>query len=187
MGRRLFIAGWKPLLTNAWGRRVSAAPKPTPGFINLPPHVHYVDDNLQELDEPLSYYCGIKDTIITIPKGTRSDGRSIPRWLPIAYAVWGGRNSPAGWLHDYLYQTNFYPRAVCDAIFREAILADKEDGAFSAWVMYMGVRVGARGVYQRYRKELERGKTSAFGADADAVDGVRGVATAGGCGPDEGQ
>lgn len=95
----------------------------------------YSSWGLWRLDEPLIYRSGTTQHVV--PKGFMTDGASIPRLL------WGvlppfGRYAKAAVLHDYLLKT--FPRAYCDAVFRDALrVCDVND--VRADFMYAAVRV----------------------------------------------
>lgn len=89
---------------------------------------------------PLYYASEIAKGVIIVPEGFVSDLASVPR-APVIYWLTGNVAAKAAVLHDYLYQSRMYPRAMCDAIFREA----SEVIGVSWWrrnLMYLGVRLG---------------------------------------------
>lgn len=77
---------------------------------------------------------------IVAPEGFVTDLASVPR-LPITYFLAGGLAHAAAVVHDYLYTTHELTRAQADAVFREAAQACGV-GAWRAWVMWLGVRLG---------------------------------------------
>lgn len=97
------------------------------------------------LYEPLVYASGILDRVLTVPAGFKTDFASVPRWLPIAYAVIAGSATPAAVVHDRLYQAHgvddlAVSRAVADSVFAEAMTVLGEP-AWRAWAMYRAVRL----------------------------------------------
>lgn len=75
-----------------------------------------------------------------IPVGFVTDFASVPRSLwnilpPI------GKHNRAALLHDYLYTENIGSRKKADELFLAVMI---EDGVsvFTAWIMYLGVRIG---------------------------------------------
>lgn len=77
---------------------------------------------------------------IVAPAGFVTDLASVPR-LPVAYFLAGGLAHAAAVVHDWLYTSHELTRAQADAVFREAAQACGV-GAWRAWVMWLGVRVG---------------------------------------------
>lgn len=90
---------------------------------------------------------------IRVPKGTRTDGASIPRVLwPVLGAPWSVRYALAAVVHDYIYQVQgnvtdgatygvTMTRRQADYLFRHLLL-DAGLGRVRAWVMWLGVRLG---------------------------------------------
>lgn len=97
-------------------------------------------DGIWVLDTPLVFHSEIAKNKITVPAGFDTDFASVPR-VPIIYVLYADRNRKAATLHDFMYRTRKYKRAKCDAIFREAMLADGESAPI-AWAMWAGVRLG---------------------------------------------
>jgi hypothetical protein len=75
--------------------------------------------------------------IILVPAGSTSDGASTPPeiWPTIPPF---GRYWIAAFLHDYLYRYTQYPKAICDNIFKEAMVSLGVD-ALDAETIYLGV------------------------------------------------
>jgi len=82
--------------------------------------------------------CGYRFTILA---GFWTDLASVPRicWR-IAPPAEPDTCAPA-LIHDALYRTALLPRAECDRLFRELLLANGENKA-KAWLLWSGVRVG---------------------------------------------
>ena len=59
-----------------------------------------------KLLEPLVYESDLLGCRITVPVGFITDMESVPRWLPIVYALLYGEAHAAGVLHDYLYMVH---------------------------------------------------------------------------------
>ncbi len=88
------------------------------------------------LDEPLTY-CTRTGEEITVPAGAQSDGASVPRILWRIFPPFG-LYWRAALVHDYLYGDTDKPKAECDHVFREAMLACGVPPA-KAWTIYQGV------------------------------------------------
>jgi len=103
------------------------------------------DDGQWVLTEPLLYSSEIAQGVITVPKGFQTDFASTPR-LPVIYWLTGNVAAKAAVVHDYLYSSGQFPRAMADAIFREA---SEVIGVswFRRWTMWLGVRIGGSSHY----------------------------------------
>lgn len=91
------------------------------------------------LDAPLVYVTSAGDALV-VPRDFVTDLASIPRVLYSVIPV-NGRHRSASILHDWLYETQPFPRAVCDRLFLNA-MADSGVRFSQRWAMYLGVRVG---------------------------------------------
>lgn len=104
----------------------------TPGFLG-PLRAELLDDltggrEVWRLIEPLVYDSEVVGARLTVHAGFESDGESIPRGVAF---VSGPPCRKAGTLHDFLYRTRLYERAVCDAIYREALIASGLDPVYA--------------------------------------------------------
>jgi hypothetical protein len=54
---------------------------------------------------PFAFRSKVLNRAITIPAGFMYDGASVPRYVPFAYAIFGGRSEEAACAHDYLYSS----------------------------------------------------------------------------------
>ena len=91
------------------------------------------------LDSPLIYHSEIIGGKITVPEGFSTDFASVPR-VPVVYVLYANRGRKPAVVHDYLYRIGKATRAICDAVFREALIADGESLPV-AWAMWAGVMV----------------------------------------------
>lgn len=100
---------------------------------------------------------------ITAPAGFFTDFLSIP-FFARPFISRTGRSAPAGVIHDALYsgKAEFsasmqlkYPngpsRKQADRVLMAASI-DLGESKFAAWSIYVGVRVGGRGIWKKYRK-----------------------------------
>ena len=101
--------------------------------------------------DPLVYRSAILRTTVTVPAGFASDGDSIPRWLPLIYAILKGVATAPAFVHDHVYQTHhahdvLVTRAQADAALHEAAGAEGPGiiptSAWRRWLLWSGVRVG---------------------------------------------
>ncbi len=91
------------------------------------------------LDEPLIWELD-NTSILEVPAGFKTDLASIPPPFRNILNV-NGRSRRAAVLHDYLYKTKEKPRAKCDLLFRQGLIAEGMSrlGAYTYW---LGVRAG---------------------------------------------
>jgi hypothetical protein len=127
------------------------------------------DDGQWIVAAPLRYYSEKLAATLTVPAGFQTDLASVPRDLPIAFALFGATSDEAACLHDYLYANKGYwkyavprqpelqnaigkyyengpdkfialARSTCDAILREASAASGVSW-WRRWPMWAGVRL----------------------------------------------
>lgn len=67
-----------------------------------------------------SYYSALLARVVEVPLGFRTDGASVPT-LPLIYARYGNRYTPAAVLHDFLCRQGYVARETCDRVFLEAM------------------------------------------------------------------
>jgi hypothetical protein len=77
------------------------------------------DDGKWRLTAPLVYQSDVAGMTFTAPAGMVTDFASVPR-APLAYMLFGDRASEASVIHDFLYGSHLVPRAMADAVLREA-------------------------------------------------------------------
>lgn len=98
------------------------------------------DDGRWRLTAPLQYYSDVLGGItLEIPAGFVTDFASVPR-IPVVYELCGATSAEASVVHDYLYTTKAFPRALCDDVLREASAIT----GVPAWrrnLMWAGVRL----------------------------------------------
>jgi hypothetical protein len=100
------------------------------------PEIKFISNRVVILPE--NYYVQIGNRLITIMAGFKTDGASIPRvawWFATPFQ---GTSLPAAVVHDALYQSEFYPREICDEIFRDLLKANGM-GAAKTWLFYHAV------------------------------------------------
>lgn len=102
---------------------------------------------------PLVYYCEILGCEIVCEVGEETDFGSVPRFPPLAYALFGNTAHEEAGIHDKLCREGKVPRRVADAVFKEAFAADRwwlatKGEELEPWwrraAMWVGVRLGAR-------------------------------------------
>jgi hypothetical protein len=108
--------------------------------------VERLDDTFWKLVDLDLRYQDTSGAIIVVPLGFITDFASVPRWLPIAYALTGGTSQPAAVVHDWLYQTHAVDRPAADQVLDEAMGALGEP-VWRRWAMYRAVRLFGAAAY----------------------------------------
>lgn len=98
------------------------------------------DDETWILTAALIYQSDVAARTFIVPKGFKTDLASVPR-LPVVFMLTGDTASKPAALHDYLYSSHEVPRAMADAVLREAS-ASVGVPAWRRWIMWAGVRMG---------------------------------------------
>jgi len=88
---------------------------------------------------------------VKVPTGFVTDRESVPRWLPLAYALFSGTASRAGVIHDWIYQIHRVQdlevsRRLADAVYYEANALDQNPG-WKRWLKWLGLRIGGGSSY----------------------------------------
>jgi hypothetical protein len=96
------------------------------------------DDGKWIVMQDLVYHSDVAGMTFTVPAGFPTDLASVPR-LPVVYLLTGGRANSAAAVHDFLYTFKPVPRAVADAVLREASYVTYVDH-WRANLMWAGVR-----------------------------------------------
>lgn len=91
--------------------------------------------------------------LVRVPAGFVTDFASVPRGL------WNILPKTGPWdkasvLHDWLYRQGLLDRALVDRLFFEA-MGVSHVPAWKRWVMYLGVRLGGRSAWDRYRRQTD--------------------------------
>ncbi len=119
-----------------------------------------IDDKIWAIsDHPFRYQSDVAGRIITVPVGFFTDFASVPRWMPVIYALLGDRAHEAAAVHDWLYYSAITTRVIADEVIREAI----EVCGISHWqamLFYWGVRAGGWVAWNDHRNagDPESGK-----------------------------
>lgn len=97
------------------------------------------DDGKWIVMQDLVYESDVAGRTFIVPAGFATDLASVPR-LPIVYLLTGGKANSAAVVHDWIYTNKMVPRAVADAVLREASYVTYVDH-WRANLMWAGVRV----------------------------------------------
>ncbi len=102
-------------------------------------------------DHPFRYQSDVAGKTFNVPVGFFTDFASVPRWLPIIYALIGDEAHEAAAIHDWLYYAAITTRAMADQVLKEAILLCGMP-AWKANLFYAGVHVGGWAAWNEHRK-----------------------------------
>ena len=119
---------------------------------------------IYESDVLLIRYSTTWGHTITVPVNFTTDLESIPRVLPLAYAILYGTAHKASVVHDWLYTNGgLWPtsqlaqsgahvtRKQADDVLYEAIVCTGEP-RWKAWLIWLGVRAGGWVAWNKHRK-----------------------------------
>lgn len=109
------------------------------------------DDSGAILREELIYRSDHLGFEIIVPRGFDTDFASVPRWIPMAYALFGGCAKWAAVIHDFLYRE--CPLCVSRDDADQVLLEAMEVQGVPKWkrnIIWAGVRVGGARFYRPY-------------------------------------
>jgi uncharacterized protein DUF1353 len=111
------------------------------GFAS-PLDIRRIDDAHFVLLAPLVYYSAGLAREVTVPAGFVTDFASVPRWIPIAFALFGGIAQAEAVVHDWLYRrgSGVTRREADDTFFEAMTVMGKPDRV--RYPMWWGVRIG---------------------------------------------
>jgi len=91
--------------------------------------------------EPLTWrHAELPGEVYIVPAGTETDLASIPVGLRNVFSRLGRSRKPAV-VHDHMYENRWESRAICDTMFRLALI-DSGMGKWKARMYWLGVRMG---------------------------------------------
>ena len=129
-----------------------------------PLKIEQMGPDLWRLLADLVYWSRCLRVSITAPKGFITDLESVPRWIPVAYAVLYGSAHAAGTVHDFLYQTRkivyrTIARAEADGVLYEAAGAPgpgiEPTAGWKRQLIWSGVRLGGRRAWRTGPERLQ--------------------------------
>jgi hypothetical protein len=124
-------------------------------FRNLP-LLEYLGPRKFKVCRPLTW--ATRDDLadaITVPEGFVTDLASFPNFLRDREEFDAiGASVPSAILHDFLYASGKFGKAFADEVFYHA-LRSCGVGKFTAWLMYMGVKLGGGGPYREHARRRE--------------------------------
>jgi hypothetical protein len=113
----------------------------------------YITDDNWYIHEPLVYVSQyvIPNKTFTLPAGFYTDFASIPEIFRNIISKYG-KHARASALHDYLYYCGFLGcRSLCDLLFNEAMVSEKEKDVIRVAV-YNAVKLGGWKAWNAHRK-----------------------------------
>jgi len=96
------------------------------------------DDDLFYLRAPLRYESKILKSIVEAEERFVTDLSSVPKWLPVVYALFKTVGKEAAVIHDLLYQKHICGKLKADRVFLEAMKVLKV-AAWKRQTIYWGV------------------------------------------------
>lgn len=122
-----------------------------PQFLD-PLYIKEISDSVfQVCDHDFRYLSDVAAQIITVPVGFYTDFASVPRFVPLMYALLGDTAHEPAVIHDWLYYSALVPRDIADRVLLEAM---KYIGIpyWRSFLIYAGVRVGGWKAWNEHRK-----------------------------------
>ena len=102
--------------------------------------------------QPFQYQSDLLGKTIIVPIGFYTDFASVPRWMPLMYALLGDTAHEPAVIHDWLYYSAITDRETSDKILLEAM----ETFGMPSWrflPIYWGVRMGGWAAWNKHRKD----------------------------------
>ena len=112
--------------------------------------VEAMTDSQWRLVDEFAYDSAVAGARIIVPAGFITDFASVPR-VPVAYWLVGDTAHLAAVVHDFLYCTGIFPKAMADRVFLEA-MAVTGIPLWRRWAMYLGVTYGGDLAWASHRK-----------------------------------
>jgi hypothetical protein len=109
-----------------------------------------VDCDNFRLTSPLMYLCD-NGLTITVEAGFVTDFASVPKWLPVAYALLQNKGRKAAVVHDKFYRQGGMTKEDADKLFLEALHACQGVSDWERHAMYYGVKCFGRWSYKGKR------------------------------------
>lgn len=103
-------------------------------------------------------YYGYVHRMIVIPKELIFDYASSPRIVWSIIPPYDPKYSAGALTHDFLYQSQYFPRKVSDDLLLAALIA-RGVPAWKRNIMYAAVRIGGGSSYGKYKKKLIKSRS----------------------------
>ena len=134
-------------------------------FLDLLSSTEISDSIFAIAEHPFRYQSDVAGRLFTVPVGFFTDFASVPRIVPMIYALLGDTAHEPAAVHDWLYYSAVTTREMADNVLREAIVTF----GISAWratLFFWGVRAGGWAAWNEHRKAGH----PEFGKFADSPD-----------------
>lgn len=106
-------------------------------------------DDMWMLEQPLSYSSDLLNGIVTVPAGFETDFASVPRFMPILFAIFSDAARESSVVHDYLIEIGTLDRVTIDNVFMESMQVSGV--GWKRYPMYAAVSV-----WRFFRKVIPR-------------------------------
>jgi hypothetical protein len=111
--------------------------------------VEMIDDAHWRLVDEFRYDSKVAGARLLILPGYVTDFASVPR-VPVVYWLTGNTAHAAAVVHDYLYTTGLFSKAISDQVFLEVMTLTGVP-RWRAWAMYLGVKYFGQSTWNTYR------------------------------------
>lgn len=109
------------------------------------------DSVFSVIDHPFRYQSNVANQLITVPIGFYTDFASVPRWVPIMYALLGDTAHEPAVIHDWLYYSAITTKDIADKVLLEAMKCWGMP-LWRAYPIYWGVHIGGFVAWNEHRK-----------------------------------
>jgi hypothetical protein len=122
-------------------------------FLDVLTTTEITDKVFQVADHPFRYQADLLAApgIITVPVGFQTDFASVPRFVPLIYALLGDTAHEPAVVHDWLYYSAITTKEISDKILLEA-MGVLGVPAWRRYPIYWGVRLGGFVAWDAHRK-----------------------------------
>lgn len=116
-------------------------------------NVTEIDDSVFEVaDHPFRYQSDLAGRVFTVPVGFYTDFASVPRFIPMVYALLGDTAHQPAVVHDWLYYAAITTRKMADDVLLEAMTVLGLP-AWRQYAIYWGVRIGGWAAWNDHRRK----------------------------------
>jgi hypothetical protein len=112
-----------------------------------------VTDVIFEISQhPFRYQSDVAKRLFTVPVGFFTDFESMPRWVPMLYALLGDQAHEPAVVHDWLYYSAVVDRQMADNVLFEAMDLIGIP-SYKKHLIWFGLRIGGWAAWNKHRKD----------------------------------
>ena len=112
-----------------------------------------IDDKIFSIsDHDFRYQSDVAKRTFTVPVGFYTDFESMPRWVPMLYALLGDIAHQPAVVHDWLYYAAITDRKMADDVLYEAMELIGVPN-YKRHMIWFGLRIGGWAAWNKHRKD----------------------------------